>query len=354
MRTVALIKRILLQILRDKRTLALLFVAPLLVLTLMNLVFNGNTVDPVLGVANGNQQIIEKLEDADIVVKEYNKVSNVKDMILDKDLDGFLQVEGDQTTLTLLNDDPTIAKSLEMKVKQIDTQAKQLKLMGTNAIQSELLSQDSLNTNYVYGSSETELFDTFSPILVGFFVFFFVFLISGIGLLNERTTGTLERLLATPIKRGEIVAGYLVGYGLLALIQTVIIVLFAINVLDMVLVGSIWTVMLINVIIALVALSLGILLSSFASSEFQMIQFIPIIIVPQIFFSGIFSIEGMADWLQVFANFMPLYYAADALKGVMYEGLSLSEISSNLYILLAFAAVFIVLNLFALKKYRKL
>ncbi|WP_148631370.1 ABC transporter permease [Bacillus sp. E214] len=354
MRTVALIKRILLQILRDKRTLALLFVAPLLVLTLMNLVFNGNTVDPVLGVANGNQQIIEKLEDADIVVKEYNKVSNVKDMILDKDLDGFLQVEGDQTTLTLLNDDPTIAKSLEMKVKQIDTQAKQLKLMGTNAIQSELLSQDSLNTNYVYGSSETELFDTFSPILVGFFVFFFVFLISGIGLLNERTTGTLERLLATPIKRGEIVAGYLVGYGLLALIQTVIIVLFAINVLDMVLVGSIWTVMLINVIIALVALSLGILLSSFASSEFQMIQFIPIIIVPQIFFSGIFSIEGMADWLQVFANFMPLYYAADALKGVMYEGLSLSEISSNLYILLSFAAVFIVLNLFALKKYRKL
>ena len=219
-------------------------------------------------------------------------------------------------------------------------------------MQGELSLQDSMKTNYVYGSSETELFDIFSPILVGFFVFFFVFLISGIGLLNERTTGTLERLLATPIKRGE--TGYLIGYGLVALIQTIIIVLFVINVLDMVLVGSIWTVILINGIVALVALSLGILLSSFASSEFQMIQFIPLIIVPQIFFSGIFSIEGMADWLQVFANFMPLYYAAAALKGVMYEGLTLSEISNNLYILLAFAAVFIVLNLFALKKYRKL
>ena len=354
MRTVALIKRILLQILRDKRTLALLFVAPLFVLTLMNLVFNGDTVDPVLGVANSNQQMIEKLEAADIVVKEYSNVSNVNEMILDEELDGFLQIEDNQTILTLLNDDPTLAKSLEMKVKQIDTQAKQVQLMGTNAVQTELFSQDSMHTNYVYGSGETALFDTFSPILVGFFVFFFVFLISGIGLLNERTTGTLERLLATPIKRGEIVTGYLVGYGLLALIQTVIIVLFAINVLDMVLVGSIWNVMLINIIIALVALSLGILLSSFASSEFQMIQFIPIVIVPQIFFSGIFSIEGMADWLQVFANFMPLYYAADALKGVMYEGLRLAEISSNLYILLAFAAVFIVLNLFALKKYRKL
>ncbi|WP_408894177.1 ABC transporter permease [Paenibacillus taichungensis] len=354
MRILALIKRILLQILRDKRTLALLFVAPLLVLTLMNLVFNGNTINPVLGVANGNQHMIEKLNDADIEVKEYNKVSNVNETILDKNLDGFLQIEGEKAILTLLNKDPSIAKSLEMKVKQIYNQEIQLMQMKHNGIQSEPLSPDVVKTNYVYGSSDTALFDTFSPILVGFFVFFFVFLISGIGLLNERTTGTLERLLSTPIKRGEIVTGYLVGYGLLAVIQTVIIVLFAINVLDMVLMGSIWTVILINVIVALVALSLGILLSSFASSEFQMIQFIPIVIVPQIFFSGIFSIEGMAEWLQILAKFMPLYYAADALKAVMYQGLSLSDISRNLYILLAFAAVFIVLNLFALKKYRKL
>lgn len=354
MRTVALIKRILLQIRRDKRTLALLFVAPLLVLTLMSLVFNGNTVDPVLGIVDGNEQIIEKLEEIDIVVKEYNNANDMDEIIVDENLDGLLQIEDDQAMLTLLNDDPTIAKSLEMKVKQIYSQEKQRQIMRVNGMKVELPMQDAMKTDYVYGSSETEIFDTFSPILVGFFVFFFVFLISGIGLLNERTTGTLERLLATPIKRWEIVTGYLIGYGLLALIQTVIVVLFSINVLDMVLVGSIWHVILINVILALVALSLGILLSSFASSEFQMIQFIPIIIVPQIFFSGIFSIGGMADWLQVFAKFMPLYYAADALKGVMYEGVGLSEISYDLYILFAFAALFVVLNLFALKKYRKL
>lgn len=83
-----------------------------------------------------------------------------------------------------------------------------------------------------------------------------------------------------------------------------------------------------------------------------MIQFIPLVIVPQIFFSGIFSIEGMAEWLQVIAKFMPLYYAVDALQGVMYKGVGLSEISTDLYILLAF--VFIILNMFVLKKYRKL
>lgn len=352
MRTIALIKRILLQIVRDKRTLALLFVAPLLILTLMNLVFNGNTVNPTLGITGANESIIEALEETDIIVKEYEEIANREEFTVEHDLDGLLEVDGEKATLTLLNDDPTVAKSLEMKVTQIVSKMAQMQLIGPN--QSIQLQEDMVQTAYVYGSSDTVLFDTFSPVLVGFFVFFFVFLIAGIGLLNERTTGTLERLMATPIKRGEIVTAYLVGYGLLAFLQTIIIVLFAIHVLGIVLVGSIWHVILINVTLALVALSLGILLSSFASSEFQMVQFIPIVIVPQIFFSGIFSIEGMADWLQVFAKFMPLHYAANALKGVMYKGLPLSDISGDLYILVSFAAVFIVLNLFALKKYRKL
>ncbi|MFP3380885.1 ABC transporter permease, partial [Bacillus sp. SIMBA_069] len=88
-----------------------------------------------------------------------------------------------------------------------------------------------------------------------------VFLIAGIALLKERTSGTLERLLATPIKRYEIVAGYVIGYGIFALVQTLIVVLYAVNVLDIVLVGSIWLVLLTNILVALVALSLGTLLS---------------------------------------------------------------------------------------------
>lgn len=357
MRILAIMKRIILSIGRDKRTLALLFVAPMLILTLMDLVFNGQEVNPVLGVENGNEQIIEFLEEVDVVVKEYDDVSiaSMEEMLLDEELDGFLQIEDHEATLTLLNDDPGIAKSLEMKVKQGYSQVVQIQLLGTNQVPNgEQLADDLLDTNYVYGDSDSVLFDKFSPMLVGFFVFFFVFLIAGIGLLNERTTGTLERLMATPIKRWEIVLAYLLGYGLLAFLQTIVIVLFSIHVLDIVLVGSIWHVILINIIVALVALTLGILLSTFASSEFQMVQFIPVVIVPQIFFSGIFSLEAMADWLQVFAKFMPLYYAADALNGVMYRGLDLPDISMDLYILLAFALVFIILNIFALKRYRKL
>src|SRR5699024_12270404 len=110
-----------------------------------------------------------------------------------------------------------------------------------------------------------------------------------------------------PIRRVEIVIAYLIGFGFFAIIQTVIVVLYSINVLDIVIVGSIWNVMLINLLLALVALSLGILLSTFAATEFQMIQFIPVVIVLQVFFSGIFSLNLIADWFHFIYYFFPIY-----------------------------------------------
>lgn len=349
MRTKALVSRICQQMLRDKRTLGLLFIAPLLILTLMYFIFNGNAVDPKLGVVNVSKNMIEALEKNDINVIEYKDANN--DVIISENLDGLLLVEDNKLKLTLQNSDPSKSKALQMKINQaVMTQAQS----QVNNMAAIALKAPSIDVSYLYGDSETTFFDILSPILVGFFVFFFVFLISGIGLLRERTTGTLERLMATPIRRQEVVFGYLIGYGIFAVVQTVIVVLYSINVLDITLVGSIWNVMLINLLLALVALSLGIFLSTFAASEFQMIQFIPIVIVPQVFFAGIFPLEGMADWLRGIGKIMPIYYGADALKGVMYKGLSLSDISKDIFVLLIFAIIFIVLNIVTLKKYRRL
>lgn len=352
MRVWALIKRIILQMLRDKRTLALLFLAPLLVLTLMHLIFNGKEVKPTLGVVDVNTELVKILEKAKIDVVSYPNGANAK-TVVDDDLDGLLKMTQESPELILQNSDPSISKTLQMKVNQVLGTFAQSMQMGKNAPQIKNMPAK-LDTTYVYGNSDTSIFDVLSPVLVGFFVFFFVFLISGIGLLRERTTGTLERLLSTPIRRSEIVFSYLVGYGIFAVIQTIIVVFYSVNILDMVLVGSIWNVIFINLLLALVALSLGILLSSFASSEFQMVQFIPLVVVPQIFFSGIFPLEGMADWLQSLGKAMPLYYAADALKGIMYKGWGLSDIGRDILALCIFAICFIVLNIFALKKYRTL
>ncbi|MDZ5010261.1 ABC transporter permease subunit, partial [Clostridium perfringens] len=177
-----------------------------------------------------------------------------------------------------------------------------------------------IERDYIYGNEDTNIFDSITPILIGFFVFFFVFLISGISLLKERTSGTLNKLLATPIKRSHLVFGYLIGYGIFAVIQTFIVVLFSIYVLKIEIVGSISLLLLTNIMLAFVALSLGIFLSTFANSEFQMIHFIQIIVLPQILFSGIIPLESMANWIQGIAKLMHLYYASDALKKVIIMG----------------------------------
>ena len=105
--------------------------------------------------------------------------------------------------------------------------------------------------------------------MIGFVVFFFVFLISGMALLKERTSGTLDRLLATPVKRSEIVYGYMISYGLIAILQTAVVVMAAIWLLDIEVVGSLLNVIIVNVVLALVALAFGILLSTLAKSEFH-------------------------------------------------------------------------------------
>ncbi|WP_107839013.1 ABC transporter permease [Metasolibacillus meyeri] len=334
MRISAIVTRIMQQMRRDRRTLALLFLAPLLVLTLMSFIFNSNEASITLVVSNGSAPVIEKLQQANFHIIEQDNFS--VEQLEEQQYDSWLNLAQENTHLTLLNDNPSTTKMLTVQLTQ---------LMQPTA-------SHTLATNYVYGDKNTTIFDTFSPMLIGFFVFFFVFLITGIALLKERTSGTLERLLATPIKRFEIVAGYMIGYGILAFLQTIIIALFGIYILDIVHVGSIWLVLLINITLAFVALSLGTLLSSFATSEFQMMQFIPLVIVPQVFFSGIFPLDSMVDWLQKIGHVMPLYYAADALNGVMYKGYTFSEITGNLAILASFAIAFITLTIVSLKKYR--
>lgn len=169
-----------------------------------------------------------------------------------------------------------------------------------------------LDNSYLYGDKNSNYFDKMFPILMGFFVFLFVFLISGISLLRGRTTGTLERVYAIPIRRSEIVSGYLLGYGIFAIIQTLIIVFFSIYLLNINLAGSLVYVLLVNILLAITALVMGIFISTFANSEFQMVQFIPIVAIPQVFFSDIFPLENMPSWLSNIGYLFPLRYAGDA------------------------------------------
>lgn len=387
-RVMAIVKRIANQFRRDKRTLALMFIAPLILITLINYLFDGDAVDPKVGVQGVSSEMVTQLKDTDIKVKQYDAVSNVKNTIKSDNLDAFIKQDGSDVQLTFENSDPGVSKQIQMKLQAalMAEQKDVMKQLGTSMQETAAKVQQSLaavakqyaaqtgqqldipkvnlqipdqqqlaiSTDYIYGNADTTFFDTIGPIFIGFFVFFFVFLIAGISFLRERTTGTLERLMATPIRRWELETGYLLGFGIFALAQSIIVALYSIHVLDMVQMGSIWYVLLITLMLAMVALTLGILLSTFANNEFQIVQFIPIVIVPQVLFCGIFPLEGMADWLQWIAHIMPLYYGADALTSIMVKGEGFAGFATDFYILVGFALVFMILNIFALKKYRKI
>ncbi|MDF8367831.1 ABC transporter permease [Weissella paramesenteroides] len=386
MRTLAMIKRVLQEMLRDKRTLAMMFTAPLLILTLMYFLFQSNnnqTAD--LAVRNVDSTLIKAIDNNNLKIHHISSDDSAKQLIRDHDYAAVMTQKGNKLTLTLQNSNQTkssiIKKSLQSGQIKLKTQAsvtalktqkeaiqklqQQLAVLakqtGTQAnVQASLPKQQntttknySVSTHYIYGDKDTNFFDTFLPVMMGFVVFFFVFLISGIALLRERTTGTLKRLLATPVKRGEIITGYLSGYGIFALIQTLLIVFYSTYVFDIQILGSIWNVLLINVLMAMVALTMGLFISTFAASEFQMMQFIPIIVIPQVFFSGIIPVDQMAGWLQVIGHIMPLYYGANAMSDVVAKGFSITQIWPNLLALLLFATLFLALNLNAMRRYRE-
>ncbi|OIS30854.1 ABC transporter permease [Staphylococcus cohnii] len=369
-------KRIFKQTIRDIRTLMLLLVAPLLTLTLFYYIFtvSDNSNGVKVGVHDIPESLKQQLQSQDITIENFKDHKNIDDKIKEDQLTGFILMQNHELEVTFANDNPTdkgVMASTNQKwltnhnMSQLKENTKSLKKalaqvqsqIPDNANTGQSMTENrepiKINTHYLYGDKDATYFDTINPILIGFFVFFFTFLISGIGLLKERTSGTLERLLSSPIKRSHIIYGYIMGYGIFSVIQTFVVVIYAIYVLNISVEGSIWLVLATTVLTALVALTFGILLSTFASSEFQMIQFIPLVIVPQVLFAGLIPISSMNIGLQYFAHLMPLFYTGEAMQDVMIKGFGVQDIYINLCVLFGIFVVLLILNILGMKRYRK-
>ena len=198
---------------------------------------------------------------------------------------------------------------------------------------------------------EEDVLDYIAPAMLTTLALFFSFLLTGISFLRERSQGTMERLMASPVSRLDIVIGYLLGFFVFALTQTLIIVLFTIYVLDVNYFGDLWQIFVFQIVVIVVAVNLGIFTSTFARNEFQMVQFIPLIIVPQIFLCGVlWPVEQMPDYLQWLSTVLPLTYAVDGLRDIMLEGQNLTEVWLELVVLVAFAAATSVLAAITLRR----
>lgn len=198
---------------------------------------------------------------------------------------------------------------------------------------------------------EGTVLDYIAPALLATLALFFSFLLTGISFLRERSQGTMERLMASPVSRLDIVVGYLFGFFIFALLQTLIIVLFTIYVLGVQYHGDLWQIFVFQIVIIAGAVNLGIFISTFARNEFQMVQFIPLIIFPQIFLCGvIWPVEQMPNYLQWLSKILPLTYGVEGLRNIMLAGQSLLDVGFELAVLVGFAIIMSIIAAVTLRR----
>ncbi|MGZ3100604.1 ABC transporter permease [Streptomyces sp. H62] len=170
---------------------------------------------------------------------------------------------------------------------------------------------------YVFdGSPRT--FDNIGASLLGIFPLITMFLVTSIATLRERTSGTLERLLAMPLGKADLIAGYALAFGALAIVQSALATGLAVWFLGLDVTGSPWLLLLVALLDALLGTALGLFVSAFAASEFQAVQFMPAVIFPQLLLCGLFTPrDDMHPALEAVSDVLPMSYAVDGMNEVL-------------------------------------
>lgn len=370
LRVAAVFRRIVAQFRRDPRSLALLFVAPLAIIALLGWVLGSQgAMAARVAVINrstgpGAGAVVTRLESAlegqagITIDRSVANDSTARQMLKDKKLDLVVVLPADFSLQSRKIDLLTLGINPSGEYAALPAVQKALLSAVADTAGAAL---PAIERATVYGSPNATQLDSLAPVVVGFFAYFFVFILTGISFLRERIGGTLERLLATPVSRAEIVLGYSLGFGFFATLQVALVLAFVLGRLDIQALGPVPAFAiglgvhtagnplisyLLVLVLGLGAVSLGIFLSTFARTELQILQFIPIVIVPQGLLSGFFwPIEGLPNLLQPVARILPVTYAIDGLRQVMIAGADLTspQVLLDLGVLAGIAAVFVVL-----------
>lgn len=199
-------------------------------------------------------------------------------------------------------------------------------------------------------SDKPGVFDQFGAPILALFPFIIMFLITSITTLRERRSGTLERLMTTPLAKADFIVGYALAFGLMAALQAIVTVAFAVGVWGLEVQGALWQLGLVAVVDAILGSALGLLASAFARTEFQAVQFMPILVFPQIILGGLFMPrDQMPDVLYAISDWLPLSHAVDAIDQVTAGG-DTWDVFGPLLIVGAFAVGSLVLAALTLRR----
>lgn len=348
---------------RDHRTLALVFVAPIVIMALLGWVIRdqrppSSTIAVVSTAGAAGDVARSRIADAattqggftyraDITTEDAARTS-VADGTIDLAIIISAQAGNPSIVIVTPGLNPADDASRVGNLRQV--------LAGAFGVAAPAIEQQTI---YNQGGS---FFDAFAPALVGFVVFFLVFILTGISFLRERIGGTLERLLATPVRRSEIVVGYSAGFAIFATLQVALVLVFVLGTIRLGSIGPLPEInlglgvptagspllaFLITLLLALSAVNLGIFLSTFARTEFQILQFIPLVVVPQVLLSGIFwPVTSLPGILAPIARLLPMTYGIEGLREVLIKGSGFDSTTVQIDVLVL-AAITILLAVVA-------
>ncbi len=362
--------RVITQIRRDHRSVGLLLVVPMIIMGLLGYILRLDPGPLRVGLVPEDAGAMlptgQTLSVAEMLIEELSSQEGLVVLELDRPQADEMLAEGEVDVVLILPEE------LSRALLHGDPARIEVVVEGSNPVQNEALPaqigaqiaqamqqfrpgaqppQLELETRYLYAGADFEFLDSFAPVYIAFFVFFFVFMLTGVSFLRERTQGTMERLLATPITRIEIVLGYMLGFGVFALLQAAVFLFFTILVVQIQYVGNLALVFLLLALLAVGAVNLGIFLSTYARTELQVIQFIPVVIVPQALLSGLLvPVDELPNLLRLAAQVMPLTYANQAMTDVMIRGFGFGEVAVELAFLLAFAVFALALSATTLRR----
>ena len=345
MKVWSITKRILLQIFNDKRSLFLIIAAPIFLITLIYLLLGDSGYKPELLIYQISENLEEGLSKENLQITKSSTLNEGLERLKDRKVDAFLYTSDQKLYLVFESQDSVMTGTVNKEVRNALTE-----MMASKS--GSMMSGSDLTVSYLYGNSEDSMFDSMGYIMLAIMSFFIIFILAGISFLRERTNQTMERLLLTPVKRWEVILGYTLGFGFFALLESIILLIYVIKVLGMPLSGSATDMAVVMILLSLTAVCIGAFFSIFSNNEFQVVQFIPIIVIPQIFFSGLINLETIPLHLGVLSRIMPVYYACDALKGICIRGKSWMDVSGDIFALVLFILIFFFLNTMLLKKYR--
>ena len=340
-RVLAISARILQQFRRDRRTLALLFVAPLVMLGSFYFLLRGGGQQPEVGVVVQDSghlggMIATRLETSGLVRAQPMDLMTARAQVRNSKIAGYVyfgpNFSADAVNRRVVAPVVRLEGSQPGPSQTVVTAVTQAAAAGLGAVSNTAASpQLRPHIVYEYGGPSLDSLDYFGAAFIGLVVFFLVFVITSVSFLRERSQGTLERLFASSLRRGEIVVGYMLGFTVVALLQAAMVLLFSLYVLRIHNSGSVLLIFLMELLMVLAAVNLGIFLSTFSRTEFQAVQFIPLVVVPQVLLSGVIvPVTSEPEWMQVISNVLPLTYAVNGLRDVMIKGADLSWSSLQL------------------------